>query len=59
MLPLGEMQKMTMRKGRVTGFSVILENADEDHLKAVKQAIEDLHDEKGKSLRLAAISIRN
>jgi putative ABC transport system permease protein len=53
-IPLRELQRMKLRPGRVTGFSVILENGDDEHLKAARIAIEALTDAKGRSLRLAA-----
>jgi acetyl esterase/lipase len=53
-MPLPELQRMKLRKGRVTGFSVILKNGDEKQVKAAKEAIEGLQNEKGESLRLAA-----
>ena len=53
-LPLTELQRMRHMKGRITGFSVLLQSGDHDYAPEVKKAIEAMRDEKGKSRRLAA-----
>jgi putative ABC transport system permease protein len=54
MVPLRELQRMLLRKGRVTGFSIILEHGETDYTNSVREAVEALKDQKGKSQRLSA-----
>jgi putative ABC transport system permease protein len=52
MVPLRELQRLRQKKGRVTGFSIILDKPDQ--LPSVKTAVEALKNEQGKSQRLSA-----
>jgi len=53
-LPLGELQRMKGAEGRVTGFSVILEENTPELADSVKNEIENFRDEKGRLMRLSA-----
>ncbi|MCA9185984.1 MAG: ABC transporter permease, partial [Planctomycetales bacterium] len=55
-IPLKAMQKMTLREGRITGMSVILQNAGASHdeVQKICDQIDQLTDDNGNSYRLSA-----
>jgi putative ABC transport system permease protein len=57
-LPLAELQKLMAREQRVTGFSVILDHSGYPPVSAetLRQEIEQMRDDRGRPLRLSAMT---
>jgi putative ABC transport system permease protein len=60
-VPLAELQELMLRKGSVTGFSVVLENAEDKAalVQRVKEQIEAITDDEGRPYRIDAQTTRD
>jgi len=59
-VPLGEIQKLMDLPGKVTGFQVVVENvpAKKEVVEKLREYIENMRDERGRPVRLAAFPTR-
>ena len=59
-IPIGDLQRLMERPNQVTGFTVgVVNPAEPGNVDRVVKAIDELKDDKGKSLALQALSARN